>query len=476
MSITTKAIAKELSELLIPSGSTVSSTPIWAVADLDSALAAGRISTVQAVWLKATGFAGYTGTFALLPGASGVAGVVFGVSDHGSMRDNPFALGMLPAVLPQGDYHFGSLPAAPELAALSWALGSYVFSRYHSTERRAPRRLVLPPEANRDRIISIATSVWLARDLINTPANDLGPAEIEDAVRHLATDHGADVKVTEGLNLISDNFPLIHAVGRASDRTPRLIDLSWGDKKAPKVTLVGKGVCFDSGGLNIKPGSSMDMMKKDMGGAAACIALASMIMAEKLPVRLRLLIPAVENSISGNAFRPSDIIRSRAGATIEIGNTDAEGRLVLADALCLADEEGPDYLFCLATLTGAARSALGPDLPPFYTDDDALAAAVAQAGSEVSDPLWRMPLWPGYDSFLKSKTADLHNIGSGSFAGSIVAALFLKKFVRKAKNFVHFDIYGWTPRALPGKPEGAEPQAARALFQMLQARFKSKTT
>ncbi|MBV9971024.1 MAG: leucyl aminopeptidase family protein, partial [Xanthobacteraceae bacterium] len=311
----------------------------------------------------------------------------------------------------------------------------------------------------------------LARDLINTPANDMGPGEVDNAAAALARRHGASTSVIVGDDLLARNFPLIHAVGRAAAREPRLIDLTWGDPAAPKVTLVGKGVCFDTGGLDIKPESAMLLMKKDMGGAATVLALAHMIMDRRLPVRLRVLIPAVENSISGGAFRPLDIYRARSGLSVEIGNTDAEGRLILADALCLADEERPDLLIDLGTLTGAARVALGPELPPFYTDDEVLAADLARHARAEHDPLWRLPLWRPYDTMLDSKVADLNNIATGGFAGSIICALFLKRFVAAAKSWLHFDIYAWTPAAKPGRPEGGECQAARALYALLAERF-----
>jgi leucyl aminopeptidase len=299
----------------------------------------------------------------------------------------------------------------------------------------------------------------------------MGPAELEQAVRTLAAQHGAEVAATVGDELIGANYPLIHAVGRASPRAPRLIDLIWGDPKAPKITLVGKGVCFDTGGLDIKPDSAMLLMKKDVGGAAAVLGAAHMIMDRKLNVRLRVLIPAVENAIAGDAFRPLDVIPSRKGLTVEIGNTDAEGRLVLADALALADEEAPELLVDMGTLTGAARVALGADLAPFYTDDEALAADIARAAGAENDPLWRMPLWRGYDAQLDSKVADLNNVSSGRFAGSIICALFLNRFVAAAKSWLHVDVYAWTPSARPARPEGGECQAARALYAYLCERY-----
>ena len=360
------------------------------------------------------------------------------------------------------------LLADPELATLGFLAGSYRFTRYKSADGGKTTRLVLPDGASKEQVLALAEALYVGRDLINTPANDLGPADLETAARELATAFDASIKVTEGSGLLSDNFPMIHAVGRASDRAPRLIDLRWGAEHAPKVTIVGKGICFDTGGLDIKPGSAMALMKKDMGGAAAALAFALLVMRAKLPVRLRVLIPAAENSIAGNAFRPGDVLTSRNGMTVEIGNTDAEGRLVLADAISLADEEAPDYLFTIATLTGAARVALGPDLPPLYTDDEDLAAGLLASGSAVGDPLWRMPFWPPYDKLLKSSIADVNHIAEGSFAGSIIAALFLKRFVRNAKRFAHLDIFGWVPREQPGRPQGGEPQAARALFDFFR--------
>ncbi len=310
----------------------------------------------------------------------------------------------------------------------------------------------------------------MGRDLINTPTNDMGVPELVAAAQQLAQSHKAQVHLVEGEELAQD-FPLIHAVGKGAAQAPCLLDMSWGDVSAPKVTLVGKGVVFDTGGLDLKPANAMFLMKKDMGGAATALALAHMIMAAHLPVRLRVILPIVENSVSGASFRPSDIIRCRKGICVEIGDTDAEGRLILADALALADEENPDLLVDLATLTGAARVALGPDLPPFYTFDDRLAQELAQAAFDVHDPLWRMPLWAPYATMLDSKNADTSNISSGGFAGSITAALFLAKFVEKAKSWVHLDIYGWTPDARPGRPVGGEIQAARALFELLQRRY-----
>ena len=358
--------------------------------------------------------------------------------------------------------------ATLELATVAWGLGAYRFRRYKSGEADEVAQLKVPRGVDQGRALSVVEGVWLGRDLINTPASDLGPQQLEDAARQLAKKHGASVSSIVGDDLLAKNFPMIHAVGRASDRPPRLIDLTWGRAGARSVTLVGKGICFDTGGLDIKPASAMLIMKKDMGGAATALALGHMAMAAKLDLRLRILIPAADNSIAGNAFRPGDVLTSRAGRTVEIGNTDAEGRLVLADALALADEERPHTVASFATLTGAARVALGPELPPFYTDDDDLAAMIAAAGNRVGDPVWRMPFWAGYEASLDSQVADMNNVSEAPFAGSVTAALFLRRFVKHTKRFVHFDIYGWRPALKPLGPKGGEPQAARAMFEVLR--------
>ncbi len=358
-----------------------------------------------------------------------------------------------------------------EMAVLGWALSAYSFARYKAPKSAWPQ-LVAPKGVDLDRVHRIAQAHQLARDLVNTPANDMGPDALEAAASALAKTHRAKIRTVRGADLLKKNFPLIHAVGRAAAQEPRICDLTWGDAKAPRVTLVGKGVCFDTGGLDIKPSSAMLLMKKDMAGAATALALAHMIMDAKLPVRLRVLLPIVENSIAGDAFRPGDIYPSRKGHTVEIGNTDAEGRLILADALALADEEAPDLLFDFATLTGAARVALGPDLPPFYTMDDALAGEIAQHGAATADPVWRLPLWEPYDALIDGKISTLVNVSSGPFAGSITAALFLRRFVEKTRSWVHFDIYGWNPSTKPGRPEGGETQTARLLYRLVETRYK----
>ncbi|MEM8744133.1 MAG: leucyl aminopeptidase family protein [Pseudomonadota bacterium] len=373
--------------------------------------------------------------------------------------------------LPTGTFHFEDMPGDPDLAALAWSMGAYRFTRYKSDDKWEPRRLVLPRDVDQVKLAIAADALAMGRDLINTPANDFGPAELEKAARELARAHGAKIKVVTGDALLRQNFPLIHAVGRASDRPPRLIDFSWGPARAPKVTLVGKGITYDTGGLSIKPTPAMVLMKKDMGGAAAVLALASMIMASNLRVRLRVLIATADNAISGNAFRPGDVLPSRKGITVEIGNTDAEGRLVLADALALADDDKPDVMLTMATLTGAARVALGPDLPPFYSTDDAFAERVLTSGTRVDDPVWRMPFWQPYDKTLRAKTGDVNHISDGPFAGSITAAMFLKRFVKQANVYAHFDIYGWVARAKPARPEGGEPQGARALFEAFERQY-----
>lgn len=444
--------------------------PIWFVTGATWPALRVALEPAARAFVDAAGFEAKPGRHLLLPSkADGLAGVLFGLeADDG--EKNPFLPGRLAELLPAGTYRFANALHDARLAALAFALGSYRFARYRSAEKKQVR-LELPDGIDGADLSRVAEGVSLARDLINTPANDLGPAELEEAARALAARHGASVRTVVGDDLVKQNFPLIHAVGRAADRAPRLVDFTWGDPTHPKVTLVGKGVTFDTGGLDIKPESAMRIMKKDMGGAACVLALAHMIMDRALKLRLRVLIPAVENAISGAAFRPLDIYRSRKGLTVEIGNTDAEGRLILADALALADEERPELIVDMATLTGAARVALGPDLPPFYTEDETLAAELARCAAGENDPLWRLPLWRPYAAMLDSKVADINNVTTGGFAGSITAALFLKRFVEEAKSWLHIDVYAWTPAAKPARPEGGECQAARTLYALLAGRY-----
>jgi leucyl aminopeptidase len=442
--------------------------PIWFVTAASYAEVRERLSAAAQAFADAAGFEPKPGHYLVLPGEGGLGGILFGLESADDAKDL-FLPGRLPQQLPSGVYRFANDPLDTRLAALAFAVGAYRFTRYHKSEGRDVK-LDLPQSVDRENLECVVEAVTLARDLINTPANDMGPAELEDAARAVATQHNADIKAIVGDDLLKENFPLIHAVGRAATRAPRLIDLTWGESDHPRVTLVGKGVCFDSGGLDIKPDASMLNMKKDMGGAATALALAHMVMSRKLKVRLRVLIPAVENSISGGAFRPRDIYKSRKGITVEIGNTDAEGRLILADALALADEDKPALIADFATLTGAARVALGPEVPPFFTDDDDLADKLMSHAAAENDPLWRLPLWRPYDEMLESKVADINNVGGGGQAGAITAALFMRRFVT-AKSWVHFDVFAWTPRAKPGRPEGGECQAARALYALLAERY-----
>ena len=419
----------------------------------------------------AAGFKAKPGACLLLPAADGsLAHVLFGIDEAASPTRDPFRTGLLPGLLPPGVYRFANADGDMRLATLAFALGSYRFTRYRKHEARDVR-LQPPDKIDLAEIERIAQAATLARDLINTPSNDMGPEQLADAAQTLAQRFGASFACIVGDDLVTENFPLIHAVGMASPRAPRLIDMAWGDPAHPKVTLVGKGVCFDTGGLDLKPSSGMLIMKKDMGGAANVLALAMMVMDARLKVRLRVLIPAVENAVAGNAFRPLDVYASRKGPTVEIGNTDAEGRLVLADALALADEEKPDLLIDMGTLTGAARVALGPDLPPYYTNDETLALDVARCAQLENDPLWRLPLWKPYDAWLDSKVADINNAPSNGFAGSITCALFLQRFVEPMTRWLHVDIYGWTPSAKPARPEGGECQAARAIYRLLSQRY-----
>ncbi len=444
------------------------SLPLILVPESALAEVLAQLSAPARAWAEAQGFAAALGQCCVLPGAGGTpAGALFGFGSPAQRARGRFHLAKAVDLLPAGVWHLeGALnPAEADEAALAFLLAAYRFGRYKAAA--SPKAtLKCPAGVDAARIEAIAAGEALTRDLINTPASDMGPDELEAAFSALATRHGAKTRVVSGEALLGEGFPMIHAVGRASPRAPRLLDLHWGTT-GPRLTLVGKGVCFDTGGLSLKPAASMGLMKKDMGGAATVMGLAEMIMALGLPLRLRVLVPAVENAVSGNAFRPQDILTSRKGLTVEVNNTDAEGRLVLADALALADEEAPDLLLCMATLTGAARVALGADLPPYYTDDEPLAAALATASARVADPLWRMPFWAPYESLIEPGIADLDNAPSGGMAGSVTAALFLRRFVTETPRFAHFDIYGWQPTAAPARPKGAVGQGARAILAAL---------
>ncbi len=440
------------------------------VAITPSGLAAWQdgLSPAQRAWVKANGFEAGAGSVLAFPGDDGVPVLaVVGLGDEKARRRKRFVVGAARAKLPGGDYDLQGIAPGADLdeAALGWLLAGYRFAKFaRSPQPRA--RLVAPRGVDAARLEAIAAGEALTRDLINTPASHMGPGELEQAARDLAVAHGARIEVVEGEALKARGLPMIHAVGRASDRAPRLLDLRWGDA-GPRLTLVGKGVCFDTGGLNIKPGGSMGLMKKDMGGAATVLGLAQMIMVLGLSVRLRVLIPAVENAIGGAAFRPQDILESRKGLTVEINNTDAEGRLVLADALALADEERPDLVLSMATLTGAARVALGPDIAPFFATRPEDAAQVARAAAVVRDPVWELPFWDAYESVLEPGIADLDNAPRGGMAGAITAALFLRRFVTDTPRYLHFDIYGWQPTAAPARPKGGVGQGARALLEAL---------
>jgi leucyl aminopeptidase len=447
--------------LLIENAPGEPAAPIYLIREKSAS--AGATPEALADLARANNFSGEAG--ALLVGAEGV---LLGAGDG----SDPFVLAAAAEKLPEGDYRLAEPLGARQArsAALGWLLGGYRFDRYKK-QKAAQARLHAPEGADVGAVSREADAVFLVRDLVNTPAADMTPADLERVARAVGEEFGASLDCVVGDDLVAGNFPMIHAVGRAAAVAPRLIDLKWGREDAPKVTLVGKGVTFDSGGLDIKNAEGMRLMKKDMGGAANALGLARLIMGAGLDIRLRVLIPAVENAISAGAFRPGDVLKSRKGLTVEIGNTDAEGRLVLADAMALGAEEDPAILVTLATLTGAARVALGPDLPAFYCADENFAAQVLAAGTDVADPVWRMPLWAGYAHMLSSPVADLNNSPGGSFAGSIAAALFLNRFAPAAGVFAHFDIFAWRPRALPGRPIGGESQAMRALFATLSGRF-----
>lgn len=421
-------------------------------------------------WVKSSGFTAKPGQISLVAGKDGkLSRVLFGVKDHDGFWD----YAPLPTALPEGSYRIDARMSAAgaTAAATGWALGGYRFERYKSTKSKKLPTLVWPARADKARANAMAESISLVRDLINTPAEDMGPSQLAAAARTLGRGHKADVKVITGDALLKQNYPTIHAVGRASDDPPRLIDLRWGRKSDPKVTLVGKGVCFDTGGLDLKSAGGMLRMKKDMGGGAHALGLAHLIMALKLRVRLRVLVPAVENNVAGNAFRPLDVITTRKGVTVEIGNTDAEGRLVLCDALAEADSENPDMILDFATLTGAARVALGTDLPALFCNNDNLAGDLAKAGDTVNDPMWRLPLWRPYRQLLESKVADINNVSEGGFGGAITAALYLQEFVRDTTPWAHFDMMAWNLSGRPGRPAGGEAQSLRGVFEMLEKRY-----
>ncbi len=459
-------MAIELSSRKLPDA-----RPVWLVTAGEVSQGLKRLPDAVRRWSKANRFSGEAGEVLACPSSDGgVEGVLAGLgSDAGP--ESALAAGALADRLPEGAWRLDGQREHAGLMALAALLGGYTFDRYRKPARASKTVIECPHGVDAGDVRRIALSVAWVRDLINTPANDMGPAALEAAAASLAKRFRARMAVTRGDALLKTNFPMIHAVGRAAADAPRLIDFSWGRRGAPKVTLVGKGVCFDTGGLDIKPSSAMLLMKKDMGGAANVLGLARMIMERGLDVRLRVLIPAVENAISGSAFRPGDVLRSRKGTTVEIGNTDAEGRLVLADALVLAGEDDPDLVVDMATLTGAARVALGPDVPPFYTGSDELAAALTREAETVADPLWRMPLYKPYARKLKSAVADMNNVTTDGFAGSITAALFLAHFVHDHARWIHFDIYGWNPVRKPHAPVGGEAQAIRALDALLASRY-----
>lgn len=422
-------------------------------------------------WLEASGFAPdpEAGAAVLVPGADGRPKLAVAcLGDDPNLWDWAGVASRLPA----GTFRLeGPVEPDAESAALGWRLAGYRFGRYRKGNGKSQAELEWPAGCDRDAVLRLEAAIALVRDLINTPAEDMGPPDLAEAVRTLAKKHKAKLKVIAGDDLLAKNFPAIHAVGRAAARPPCLIDLRWGAETAPRVTLVGKGVCFDSGGLNLKPGDGMRLMKKDMGGAAQVLGIADLVMGAKLPVRLRVLIPAVENMISGNALRPGDVVRTRKGLTVEIGNTDAEGRVILADALAEAAGESPEILIDFATLTGAARVALGTEVPALFCNDETLAATLLERADSETDPLWRLPLWPGYARMVESKVADLTNNPDSSYGGAITAALFLQRFVEQGISWAHIDLMAWNAAAKPGRPEGGEAQGVRAVFGFLAAKF-----
>ena len=443
--------------------------PLHCAGTAEVATLAAGLGPAAAAWLASCGFSGKANQVALLPDTAGnLAGAVIGLGS--TAATSPWSYGHLPLALPEATTWRLSAPdpATASAVTLGWGLGAYQFTRFR-TARRAPARLVLPADA--EEAVVAAEAAWRVRDLINTPASHMGPAELAEAVRRLAAAHGAECRVIEGQS-VAEGFPALHAVGAASPRGPRVAILEWGAAEAPLVALCGKGVCFDTGGLDLKPAAAMLRMKKDMGGAATVLGLAEMIMRLALPVRLLVLVGAVENAVAGNAFRPGDVLRTRAGLTVEVGNTDAEGRLVLCDLLAFAAEQDPALVIDCATLTGAARVALGPDLPALFTDDDAIAEMLIACGRNVYDPLWRLPLHSDYNSWLDSQVADLNNVATKPMAGATIGALFLKRFVPEGIRWLHLDLYAWNDTTRPGRPEGGEAQAMRALARFVARRFE----
>lgn len=436
---------------------------------IESEESLGALDPSHAAWARSHGFSGQVGRTLSLPGSdAGLAGALVGTGTAQDRARNRFAVGAGIASLPEATYAIANMPSrGPDAdeVALGYLLATYRFDRYRA-QPEAKARLVAPEGVDGAKQMRIAQAEALTRDLINTPAEDMGPDALEAAVRGLAGEFGAEVTTVEGADLLTQNFPLIHTVGRAATRAPRLIEMTWGAPNGPALTLVGKGVCFDTGGLDIKPAASMGLMKKDMGGAANVLGLARMIMSGGMDCRLRVLIPAVENNIAGNAFRPGDILTARSGLTVEINNTDAEGRLVLADALALASETPPDLLICMATLTGAARVAVGPDIAPFFTDDDGFAGVLTAAAARVADPVWRLPFHEAYEPMIEPGIADLDNAPSGGMAGAITAALFLRRFA-KVPRFAHFDVFAWSRANAPARPKGGLAQGIRAIHDAL---------
>jgi leucyl aminopeptidase len=452
-----------------------SARPLWLVSESSfNAWLTGQAAPVQ-TWVRQNNFTPERHRVLPLPSAAGgVSGVVVGLGPLASLDLlSLWHAAGLPERLPVGAYALADTlaPAAATQFALGWLFGQYRLGRYRAGAAPERPQLVAPKGADLDYATRAAGACATARDLVNTPANDLGPAELAEVAGQLALRFDAECRIITGDDLLRERFPLVYEVGKASPREPRLIDLRFGARTAPRVTLVGKGVCFDSGGLDIKPSAGMLLMKKDMGGAACALALAELLMSSSAPIRLRVLIPAVENAVDGRSYRPGDIIRSRKGLSVEIGNTDAEGRLILADALAAADEEAPDLLVDLATLTGAARVALGPELPAAFAAPAALAQELHEAGAAEHDPIWPMPLWQGYDEDLTSKIADLNNVSQSPFAGAVIGALFLRRFVSLSPNWLHLDLFAWNPKERPGRPVGAEAQCVRALYRLIRRRY-----